>query len=197
MIRIDVLSSSPIYLVGLLHTMDQAGIKVVSARTSSEDEASWLADATLIDTDALPPFGELEHIAETAKCTQVIVVNDEPPCESLRFLRAGAAGVINKRDPAERVVDAIRSVASGRNVPPADQEPPTVTWTDSAGRNLSQREMQVLRQIARGLTHGQIATRLGISPHTVDTYAKRIRAKLGVGNKAELTRAALLGRLAG
>ena len=53
----------------------------------------------------------------------------------------------------------------------------------------------MLRQISRGLTHGQIATRLGISPHTVDTYVKRIRAKLGVGNKAELTRVALAGRL--
>jgi len=60
---------------------------------------------------------------------------------------------------------------------------------------LSGRELQVLRQISRGLTHGQIATRLGISPHTVDTYVKRIRAKLGVGNKAELTRIALDGRL--
>ena len=60
---------------------------------------------------------------------------------------------------------------------------------------LSGREEQVLRQISRGLTHGQIATRLGISPHTVNTYVKRIRAKLGVGNKAELTRAALLRRI--
>src|SRR3712207_8718729 len=39
-----------------------------------------------------------------------------------------------------------------------------------------------------------ISTRLGISRHTVDSYVKRIRAKLGVGNKAELTRVALLGR---
>ena len=62
-------------------------------------------------------------------------------------------------------------------------------------QHLSEREEQVLRQIAHGLTHGQIATRLGISPHTVDTYVKRIRAKLGVGNKAELTRVALLGHI--
>ncbi|MFC7585743.1 response regulator transcription factor [Nonomuraea antimicrobica] len=55
----------------------------------------------------------------------------------------------------------------------------------------------MLRRISQGLTHGQIATRLGISRHTVDTYVKRIRAKLGAGNKAELTRAALLGRVAG
>ncbi|MCW6007305.1 helix-turn-helix transcriptional regulator [Micromonospora sp. CPCC 205371] len=56
---------------------------------------------------------------------------------------------------------------------------------------LSTREQQVLQQIALGLTHRQIGRRLGISQHTVDTYVKRIRAKLGLGNKAELTRAAL------
>lgn len=56
---------------------------------------------------------------------------------------------------------------------------------------LSTREHQVLQQIALGLTHHQIGRRLGISQHTVDTYVKRIRAKLGLGNKAELTRAAL------
>jgi len=39
-----------------------------------------------------------------------------------------------------------------------------------------------------------VILRRGISPNTVDTYVKRIRAKLGAGNKADLTRAALLGR---
>ncbi|HEX5118010.1 MAG TPA: helix-turn-helix transcriptional regulator [Pseudonocardiaceae bacterium] len=55
----------------------------------------------------------------------------------------------------------------------------------------------MLRHIAAGLTHGQVANRIGISHHTVDTYVKRIRVKLGVGNKAQLVRAALTmgGRL--
>jgi len=57
---------------------------------------------------------------------------------------------------------------------------------------LSPREREVLLLTARGFTYGQIARGLGISPHTVDTYVRRIRTKLGVGNKAELTRAALL-----
>ena len=44
---------------------------------------------------------------------------------------------------------------------------------------------------AHGLTQGQIATRMGLSQATVNTYAKRIRAKLKVSNKAELTRIAI------
>ena len=47
--------------------------------------------------------------------------------------------------------------------------------------------------IARGYTHAQAATRMGVTKATVDTYVERIRAKLQVGNKAELTRAALRG----
>ncbi|WP_236573536.1 response regulator transcription factor [Streptomyces sp. GS7] len=64
----------------------------------------------------------------------------------------------------------------------------------SVGRSvdvLSPREQEVLRFIAAGMTHGQVSRRIGISQHTVDTYVKRVRSKLSVGNKAELTRIAL------
>ncbi|MFE2733276.1 helix-turn-helix transcriptional regulator [Streptomyces sp. NPDC059349] len=57
---------------------------------------------------------------------------------------------------------------------------------------VSDREFQVLDLIACGYTHAQAAGRLGISQHTVDTYVKRLRAKLGPGNKAHLVRMAHL-----
>lgn len=197
MIRIDLLIGSPIYLVGLVQTMTAADLRIVSARTSLDQEASWLADASLVDVDALPPDDELSYITDIARCTNILVLDDAPVPDGMRFLRAGAVGVVDKHESGERIVDAIRAVTSGAIVAPCDCEyEPTLAWTDVSGRHLSEREVQVLRQIARGLTHGQIASRLDISPHTVDTYVKRIRAKLGVGNKAELTRAALLGKLA-
>jgi DNA-binding NarL/FixJ family response regulator len=56
---------------------------------------------------------------------------------------------------------------------------------------LSPREEEALDLIARGLTHAQAASRMGVSRATVDTYVERIRAKLHVGNKAELARAAI------
>jgi DNA-binding NarL/FixJ family response regulator len=190
------------FLIGLVQTLTDAGIKVVAARTSPEQEPSWLADATLIDIDAFTPPHDLTYIAHLAKCTAVLVLNNEtaqPTTDSLNYLHAGASGVISKRESGEHIIDAVRAVTSGARIYPTDptNEPPEPPERpDLSGYHLSEREEQVLRQIARGLTHGQIATRLGISPHTVDTYVKRIRAKLGVGNKAELTRAALLGRAA-
>ncbi|AKN75446.1 hypothetical protein QR97_20380 [Streptomyces sp. PBH53] len=57
---------------------------------------------------------------------------------------------------------------------------------------LTVRERQVLRHLAAGLTQRQVARRLQISPHTVDTYVRRIRKKTGPGNKAYLTQATLV-----
>lgn len=196
MIRTDILGGSPLFLVGLVQTLTNAGIKVVAVRTSPDEEPSWLADAALIDIDALTPSDDLTHITEAAKCTAVLVLNNGAATEGATYLQAGASGVVSKRESGDLIVKAVRAVTSGAYFCPGDCDgPPVVERNEVSGYHLSDREEQVLRQISRGLTHGQIATRLGISPHTVDTYVKRIRGKLGVGNKAELTRAALLGRL--
>ncbi|MEN3358856.1 MAG: two-component system, NarL family, uhpT operon response regulator UhpA [Mycobacteriales bacterium] len=80
----------------------------------------------------------------------------------------------------------LRAVAPGRLPPPVP-----ATRPHPAGPALSTREREVLAAIAGGLTHAQIARRLRIATATVDTYVARIRTKLGVGNKAELTRAAM------
>ena len=57
--------------------------------------------------------------------------------------------------------------------------------------HLAPRERETLHWIASGYTHAQIATRMGLSEATVNTYAKRLRAKLDARNKAELTRMAI------
>jgi len=197
-IRTDILVSSPIFLAGLVDALTKAGIKVVAARTSPDEEPSWLADAALIDIDSLAPRDNLTYITEAARFTAVLVLDNAAEPDAGRYLEAGAAGVITKRATPERFLGAIDAAIRGVAVVPrvcvekVDDEPaPATDHVDLAGIRLSGREEQVLRQISRGLTHAQIATRLGISPHTVDTYVKRIRVKLGVGNKAELTRAAL------
>ncbi|MFE9257345.1 DNA-binding response regulator [Streptomyces sp. NPDC006879] len=149
-------------------------------------------------------FATIHSITELTTQAPVLVVNHDPAASADPYLLAGASGVINKHGSARCIVRAVRAIAAGSEVTSCGRAEPVAPcgctgslppqWSAAAGCNLSDRETQVLRQISRGLTHGQIATRLGISPHTVDTYVKRIRAKLGVGNKAELTRVALLGK---
>jgi DNA-binding NarL/FixJ family response regulator len=194
-IRTDILVASPMFFSGLVEALNSAGIKIVAARTSPAQEPSWLADVLLIDVDSLGPPENLDHITAAASRAPVLVLNNERAVCASAYLHAGAAGVISKCATGESIVQALRDVAAGAHVcPPGGADAHVPRWTLD-GCSLSPREEQVLGQISRGLTHGQIATRLRISPHTVDTYVKRIRAKLGAGNKAELTRAALLGRL--
>lgn len=193
MIRIDILSNSPVYLVGLAHTLKAAGIQVVSTRNSVDEEPFWLADGLVVDADALTEDGP-RRISDMAQTASVIVVNARAPEIAGEFLAAGAIGVVARREPAETVASAVRAMAGGP--PPRARGGTTPAPPDKRTTLmevvLSEREEQVLRYISHGLTHGQIATRLGISAHTVDTYVKRIRTKLGAGNKAELTRVAML-----
>ena len=160
--------------------------KAYIAHILEDYDLEELPDISVADLNAV--------IAELVGHTAVVVVCPEPPVDTGVYLRAGATAVVSKQDSGQTLVETVRAVAEGfaatrRGDSTADD--PTAYQSPQA--NLSDREEQVLRQISRGLTHGQIATRLGISPHTVDTYVKRIRAKLRVGNKAELTRVALLG----
>ncbi|MGW0495857.1 LuxR C-terminal-related transcriptional regulator [Streptomyces sp. NPDC003007] len=201
MIRTEVITASPIYLVGLIQVLDGSGIDVTTR--SSQTNSPGRTDVLLLDAEVLP-VDSVHHITELVAHTPVLVVNHAHPAGCDAYLLAGASGVIHKRGSAVCIVRAIKAIAAGSRPTPCRrddaQSPCGCTGSPAAQRvaapdgNLSDRETQVLRQISRGLTHGQIATRLGISPHTVDTYVKRIRAKLGVGNKAELTRVALLGQ---
>ncbi|MCH0563652.1 MULTISPECIES: response regulator transcription factor [unclassified Streptomyces] len=201
MIRIEIVTTSPIYLAGLIQVLEGSGIDVTAR--SSQPNSSGHVDVLLLDAEALPA-GSVHHITELATHTPVLVVNHDPAPDYDAYLLAGASGVVHKRGSAECIVRAVRAITTGSKPTPCRRDDaqspcgctgsPAPQWTGAFDGNLSDRETQVLRQISRGLTHGQIATRLGISPHTVDTYVKRIRAKLGVGNKAELTRVALLGQ---
>ncbi|GAA3768142.1 response regulator transcription factor [Streptomyces phyllanthi] len=60
-----------------------------------------------------------------------------------------------------------------------------------AVRRISDREREVLGHVARGDTYGETARRMNVSPHTVDTCIRRIRAKTGARNRMHLLLPAL------
>src|SRR5690349_24341039 len=90
-IRTDVLVCSPMFMIGLVQTLTDAGIKVVAERTSSHEDPSWLADALLIDVDAIAPPEDLTYIANMAKRTAVLLLTNESTAgDGTRYLHAGA-----------------------------------------------------------------------------------------------------------
>jgi DNA-binding NarL/FixJ family response regulator len=108
-------------------------------------------------------------------------------------LRAGAAGFLVKDAPPERLVEAVRAIAAGeelfaptvlrRLVEAYVREPPE----DAAGvlAALTARELDVLREMARGLTNAEIAAALHLSPATVKTHVTRILPKLGLRDRVQ------------
>ena len=117
-----------------------------------------------------------------------------------RALRAGARGYIMKQELSEKVVDAIRTVLRGEVYVSRDVSARILRAylggnKAPAGRqgieSLSDREVQVFESVGHGLGTGAIASALGVSPKTVETYRLRIRRKLGLKSTIEITHAAI------
>lgn len=115
---------------------------------------------------------------------------------AIRALKAGAAGFINKETATEELLTAVHKVLSGRKyITPAVAEKMASSISDKGDlpshENLSDREMQVLQQIALGKTVSEIANEISLSVNTISTYRTRLLEKLRLHNNAELTRYAL------
>ncbi len=113
-----------------------------------------------------------------------------------RSIRAGASGYLSKDEGTEKVVSAIRSIVQGK-LYVGDQVAAHVLqqmWTgrsrEVAGsiESLTDRELEVLHLIGQGLPTRTIATRLHLSPKTVEAHREHIKEKLGLNNAAELSR---------
>jgi DNA-binding NarL/FixJ family response regulator len=113
----------------------------------------------------------------------------------VRALRAGAYGFLLKDAPASRLIAAIRAAASGEAlIEPSitrrlieqfaapDAEP---TGVPAVMRSLTERELQVLRLMARGRSNAEIAGEMVIAETTVKTHVARILTKLGVRDRVQ------------
>jgi len=87
-----------------------------------------------------------------------------------------------------------KAAAGGKYLTPALAEHIAAAMGGAGGAShaaLSDRELEVMKLIAGGVSLVQIAARLHLSPHTVTTYRSRILTKLGMSSNAELTRYAM------
>ncbi|MEM8509329.1 MAG: response regulator transcription factor [Bacteroidota bacterium] len=107
-----------------------------------------------------------------------------------QMLAAGAQGYILKNSSLEIVLEAIRTVASGKPYYDKKIHLPN-TKKNSSKSVLSSREREILQLIAKGRTSHQIADALFIGKSTVDTHRKNMIRKLGLSGAGELLRYAV------
>ena len=182
----------------------EEGIEVVGEAQDGEEAvaAARRARPDVIVMDVRMP--RLDGVAATRRVVEeidppprVLVVTtfdeDEPVYEALR---AGAAGFLLKNAPPEQLVEAVRAVAAGDGLLSpevtrrvieefARRSPPPATPGADALSELTERELEVLLLMARGLSNGEIADRLVITPGTAKTHVGRILMKLGLGNRVQ------------
>jgi DNA-binding NarL/FixJ family response regulator len=109
-----------------------------------------------------------------------------------RTIRAGAMGYIGKQEPIENVIAAIRCVLGG-NMYLSPLMTNVILRRLGGGEidsnpvaALSNREIEVFQMLGRGMTTKTIATKLGISPKTIEAHRERIKTKLNLKNASEL-----------
>jgi DNA-binding NarL/FixJ family response regulator len=204
-LRVFLADDHPIVRGGLRALLDaQPDIEVVAeAGDGSAAVRGVLAarpDVAVLDV-SMPGLGGAEaaaRIRRDAPGVRVLALSAHEDAGYVRqMLAAGASGYVVKWAAADELVRAVRAVAGGATYldpavadarPAGPAAPPAGAWPAA---DLSDREAEVLRSIARGLAIKQIAARLDVTVRTVETYRARGMEKLGLRTRADLVRHAV------
>lgn len=161
-----------------------------------------VTDVSMPEIDGIDATAALRVRGSEVRVLVVSMFNDE--VHAIRALRAGASGFVGKDEPSASLLEAVREVARGRRYLPRlirgkvlealrrvrPLEPASLSDL------LSYRELQVLRYLAEGHNHREIARRLRLSPKTIDSHRTRLLKKLALRNNSDLTRFAIRNGLA-
>jgi DNA-binding NarL/FixJ family response regulator len=163
-------------------------------------------DVTLVDVH-LPGGGGwtvVDEVRRVAPEVRFLAISVSDAAEDvIALIRAGARGYVTKNISGPELADAIHRVAEGDAVFSPRLAGFVLdafggTLPDTSDPDLDQltpREREVLRHIARGYTYKEIAAELGISTKTVETHVSAVLRKLQLSNRRELTRWAESRRL--
>jgi DNA-binding NarL/FixJ family response regulator len=197
-------------LDGLVEIVGEAG----DVDTAVREIVARAPDVVLLDVH-LPGGGGVEILrrlaleAPNAKCLALSVSDD--PEDVIAVIRAGARGYVTKTISPVELADAIRRVQEDDAVfsprlagfvldafaggGGASSAPAATAASDADLDQLTPREREVLRHIARGYLYKEIAQRLGISVKTVEAHVSAVLRKLQLSTRHELSRWAAERRL--
>jgi DNA-binding NarL/FixJ family response regulator len=199
-IRALIVDDHPVTREGLrtaLELSDEIVVVVGEAATGEEavEQARELTPDVVFMDVRMPGMDGIEatrRIRQAAPATKVILITiDESRGAISEAIQAGVSGYLLKDASPDALVDAAKNAIEGNAV-----IHPQLTKTfieevrlgEGEGPRaapLSKREREILQKVADGSTTRQVATELGISPHTVKTHLERIFEKLGANDRAQ------------
>ena len=156
-------------------------------------------DIVLMDID-MPEMNGLtvtELLRKESPKIKVLILSMHSNSEYvMRIIQSGASGYVLKEAPTEELLRAIEAVNAGEaffspEVARVALNKYVRGITDTAVAQLTNREREVLIQIAEGLSNKEIASKLGVGVRTVETHRERIMRKLNIHSVAGLTKFAI------
>ena len=206
--RILLVDDHAIVRAGLKRLLEDEfrGVAIDEASTAAEAEeriAENGPDVVLLDI-SLPGRSGLDllpGIRTMAPAARVVVLSSfADPQFAVRAIRDGASAYLTKERAPRELIEAIRTVSSGRRFIGAElAEQLAALLASEHGANpheaLSSREFEVFRLIASARSVSEIAAELGLSVKTVSTYRARILEKMNMKTNAELVRYAVEEKL--
>jgi DNA-binding NarL/FixJ family response regulator len=175
---------------------DRCGFTVETAadgQTALAALARRSFDLVLLDL-VLPDMHGFELLSRLKGTTRVLVLTAQArPAVVKEALERGAHGVVTKGAPLRELLEAIDRVSSGGVYYSSESSAllREAAFAPSRDEQLTERQREILREVARGLSSKEIAARLSISEKTVSNHRTRIMERLGVHDVAGLTRYAV------
>ena len=197
-VRLAVVDDHALFRRGLIGLLSEfKGFEVVGEAANGEDALKLLAtlnpDMVLLDIN-MPGMGGIETLKALRKSDPglpvlMLTVSQEDN-DLLGAIAAGATGYLLKNTEPDVLERTLREVVSGKSVLAPEMTAKLFnvlrrSTTASEDTLLSERELQVLRCLARGLTTAQTSLELFISENTVKTHTRHILEKMGVNNRVE------------
>ena len=196
-IRVLVVDDHPVVRAGLASMLSTIPGLIVCGAASTGEEALQLIeleqpDVLLLDL-RMPGMTGIELLrairARPFPPKALVLTSYESDEEIYRAIEAGAQGYLLKSTPQAEIVTAIQAVHSGRHhIPPRIAARLAERMVRSA---LTQRELEILEMVVRGLTNRQIGNALRISENTARNHINSIIRKLDVSGRTEAATAAI------
>jgi DNA-binding NarL/FixJ family response regulator len=205
-VRVLVVDDHPMWRDAVARDLGDAGFDVVGT-AGDGDQAVRVAKATrpevaVLDLN-LPGLSGVEVARQLAAadppCRVLVLSASGEQADVLAAVTAGATGYLMKSASRDELVDAVRRTADGDPVfTPGlaglllgEYRRLATTPGGASTPELTERETEVLRFVAKGLTYKEIAERLVLSHRTVQNHVQNTLTKLQLHNKAQLVRYAM------
>ena len=190
-IRIFSVDDHPLLREGITALVNNQPDMVIVGEASTGAEALQLfkqlqPDVTLLDL-RLPDMSGIDTLialrSEFRDARVIMLTTFDGDVEIQRALQAGARGYLLKNMPPAELLDVIRQVHAGKKrIPPAIA---SQLAEHMSYETLTEREVQVLREVAGGNKNRDIANKLFISEETVKVHIKHIMEKLGAADRTQ------------